>query len=624
LKNNILKLQNIKIILLLILIWLPNSVYCKYSKQYDEQLSKLILTNPNEALIISEQRLLKAELSGDTENQLVTLYLLAQTFDILADSKAFEITVNKGLKLSTNHNNTRFISEFTGLLAYSQEISGNYRDALKNANKAYQLASETNDDRLIAEIMSIRGQIQLTIENYDLAISDIEAAIVIFKKNNDDINTSLNYNLLALLYAALGEADSSLKYYQESDDYDKIKSPYNQAALFYNMGTVFASKQDYKQALQYYSKSRILSTQTNDIYTIAFTNYGMAEIFVLQEKYNEAESALSTVFRVFESNNDILMLLNSNLLLAEIQTINKQFDQALNQLKKADAQSKIIDTPGIYLFYLQQKITYFVAQEMWEEASQLTNQTITLQEKVNRKNEEKLTNELKIKFNAEFDQEKMDLLQNQNKLQKASIKQELTTKKYLWALIVLSLSVLLMTLYAYRNQRKIKKYLYKQSITDYLTNVANRRHIIDKLKQLHIKSISEKSSFALVMIDLDYFKTINDSYGHDIGNEVLIYFAKTAKRIMANIGEIGRIGGEEWLILLPNISIEVLKEKLYELRTAFKDSVSANIPNDCILSFSSGVLISKGQYENHEIMLRNVDIAMYEAKQKGRDQDVFV
>lgn len=61
------------------------------------------------------------------------------------------------------------------------------------------------------------------------------------------------------------------------------------------------------------------------------------------------------------------------------------------------------------------------------------------------------------------------------------------------------------------------------------------------------------------MVDLDYFKSINDNYGHETGNEILIYFAKTAKKIMPNIGEVGRIGGEEWLILLRTLDLDLIK-----------------------------------------------------------------
>lgn len=209
-------------------------------------------------------------------------------------------------------------------------------------------------------------------------------------------------------------------------------------------------------------------------------------------------------------------------------------------------------------------------------------------------------------------------------MQQEAIVQEQARQKYLWGLIVLGFIIFIITYVAFINQRKIKKHMYQLSITDHLTKVSNRRHIVQQLKDLHRHSLTDNTSFGLVMIDLDYFKNINDSYGHDVGNEVLIYFAKTVKNTISGVGEIGRIGGEEWLLLFPNMSIDEIRKYLNEIREVYKSSLSLKIPEDCILSFSSGVIMCSGQYDNHEKMLSDVDNAMYSAKQKGREQDVFL
>ena len=93
---------------------------------------------------------------------------------------------------------------------------------------------------------------------------------------------------------------------------------------------------------------------------------------------------------------------------------------------------------------------------------------------------------------------------------------------------------------------------------------------------------------------------------------------------MSNIGELGRIGGEEWLVLIKSIDEQLIKSKMSELRSKYTNSLPRNIPAQCNLSFSSGVLICTGQYSNYEKMLTDVDKALYKAKQNGRGQDVYV
>ena len=601
---------------------LASSVMAYYSPKYDEHLEKMVLTDPKKSLEQASKDLISAELSGNIEKQLISLYYKAQAYDILSQFDALEKTIEKGYQLAENHNDIRFLSEFMGFKAYLHDMRTEYREALANASRAHRYASETDDKRLISQSLSMRGQVHLSLENYGLAMKDVESAIETFKQNDDKQNLSTNFNLLAIIYSALGDDDSALKFYQESLKFDELKSSYDLSSVYYNIGATYAAKKNYDKAVDYYEKSIEQSLEVNDLYSLAFTNYGIAEILILQDKPLEARKKLSSVFELFSSNQDLLMLFNSHLLMAEIQTINKEYQLAKEHLDLAEKQSKEIDTPSVYIYFYHQKIIYLVAQEMWEEAYDLKKKSAAVRSKVYEKDKEKLISEMQVKFNAKFDQEKLNHLTTQNVLQKKAITYEKTRQKYLLALAILGGVLFFITLYAYRSQKKSKKYLYNLSVTDYLTQVANRRHIMDIFKKIF--SNKSNTNFGIIMIDLDYFKKINDTYGHDVGNAVLIHFAQTAKNIMSDVGEVGRIGGEEWLILLPNIDRHTIKAKLSELRKAYQNVQSEKIPKDCNLSFSSGALINSGKYQSHEEMLHIADGAMYEAKKNGREQDVFV
>jgi len=595
-----------------------------YSEPYDKKLEKLTLTNPNESLKLAKAMYKSAGSIGNTEKKLIALFYINESLLILSANNELEPYIDQGIKLAQQTNNLKFYSEFLGHKTFLSELKGDYQSAAKSASKALQIAYETEDQRLIAIQLALRGQIHLSLENFDLALKDVEQAIETFKKNKDKTRLSLNYNLLAIIYYSMNDFDNAIKYYTESNAYDEIKSPYNQAIYNYNIGAAYINKEDYKMAQQYYLKSKELSEQTKDANTLAFTRYGMAEMYMLQGKTKQAEEELMPVFEVFEDSNDALMLYNSFLLLAEIKIENKRFDQALETLDKAKKLTEIIATPSVKLFYLDMKTQYYVAQELWQEAYKLAKESNLLRIELQKEDKEELVSELKVKFNAQFDQEKLAFLQKQNELQLQSIEQEQTRQKYLLGIIGLSFFIIAFTYLAYRNQKKIKKNLYTLSITDYLTKVYNRRYIIQQLKKLHQKSKNENLSYGLVMIDLDYFKTINDSFGHDIGNEVLIYFANTAKSVIQDTGQIGRIGGEEWLILFPDMSMDQIKSKLNQLRQEYKEAISIKIPKECELSFSSGIILCHGQDESHESILKKVDSAMYQAKQNGREQDVFV
>ena len=613
----------INTILFIVLIF-SNQSFAKYSKPYNEKISNLTILEPDKSLAMARENLGDSQLSGDVEQQLISIYYILESLSVLSKTLEIDAYVQKGLELAKKHHNIRFESEFLSFQSYQQELKGNFHGAVISANKALQLAQEVDDDRLRAQQLAGRAQVQMATENYDLALKDVEAAIVVFKEHDDKVNLALNYNLLAIIYYSINDMDNALKYYKESQNNDEIKSPYNLATTYYNIGSVYVSKEDYEKALEYYKKSSILSKQNNDKTSLSFTNYGIAEVYMLQKKVKESEEILKPTIEIFKETQDELMFFNANLLMAELKTTEKLYPEALTYLDLAEKQKNSMDTPSTNLYYLYQKIDYYEDQKLWKEAYDLTKLVSKAKRKLQDGDREKLVSELKVRFNAQFDQEKLMLLTNQNKLQQEAIVQEQARQKYLWGLVILGFLIFIVTYVAYVNQRKIKKHMYLLSITDHLTKVSNRRHIVQQLKDLHRQSLTDMTSFGLVMVDLDYFKRINDDYGHDVGNEALIYFAKIVKTVIGDAGKIGRIGGEEWLLLFSNISIEEIRKYLNEIREAYKASVSLKIPEDCILSFSSGIIMCSGQYDNYEKMLSDVDNAMYSAKQKGREQDVFL
>lgn len=614
----------LKLTLLLTLAFSVSVSAIYNSNPYDKELENLLLFKPDETLSIALGNLQKAELAGDINKQLISYYYIIESLSIMSRHDEMQQYTDKALAIARANNNIVFQSEFISYQAYIDEIRGDYQSASSHVNKALQLALETEDVKLIASQTSMRGQIHLAMENYDLAMKDVESSIEVFKNNDDKKNLSLAYNLLAIIYIAMQDYDNAIKYYRESEKFDEVKSPFNQAVFHYNLGGTYVMLEDYEKAIENYNKSSEFSRKVNDETTLAFNQYGIAEVYVATKEFKKAEEILPPVIELFAKNGDILMHFNSNLLMSEIKIENKDFAAAENYLKYAEEQANVIQTPSTQLYLNWYKIKFYTSQEMWKEAYELEKQSTKIRKEVQEKDKEKLVSELRIKFNAQFDQEKLELLQKQNELQQTALTQEKTKQKYLWGLVILGVILFFIILFAYFLQLKTKKHLYKLSITDHLTKVANRRHIMNTLQALLIKSRNYNSTLAVILIDLDYFKTINDTYGHDIGNEVLVHFANTACHLIPEKGMVGRIGGEEWLMLIPETDVKLVNRFMSELRERYQRPVPAPIPSNIVLTFSSGIVLSDGQYEKYDNLLKDVDNAMYRAKNRGREQDVFV
>lgn len=155
---------------------------------------------------------------------------------------------------------------------------------------------------------------------------------------------------------------------------------------------------------------------------------------------------------------------------------------------------------------------------------------------------------------------------------------------------------------------------------DLLTSLPNRRLLTDRLQQAMAKARRQQQSLAVCYIDLDNFKHINDKLGHAIGDRVLIATSERLTRTLRNSDTVARIGGDEFILLLPDLKNEaelhaLLRRLMAELKEAL--TIDAYLP---IASASIGVVLFPEDDVDADTLLRHADQAMYVAKENGRSQ----
>ncbi|MEP7294816.1 MAG: diguanylate cyclase [Burkholderiales bacterium] len=161
------------------------------------------------------------------------------------------------------------------------------------------------------------------------------------------------------------------------------------------------------------------------------------------------------------------------------------------------------------------------------------------------------------------------------------------------------------------------------SLTDSLTGLHNRRSILRRLDDLLVSALKMRFPLSVVLLDLDHFKRVNDTHGHGVGDHVLQNFAGLLKGQVRPLDAAGRIGGEEFLLLLPNTHPAGASEILKRLRRTL--SHATLVPGLPTLkpSFSAGVSVAQNA-DVAQTLLDRVDRALYAAKSCGRDTDVVI
>ena len=196
------------------------------------------------------------------------------------------------------------------------------------------------------------------------------------------------------------------------------------------------------------------------------------------------------------------------------------------------------------------------------------------------------------------------------------------------------LTILLVILYKNRSIKKINKeleishrevenknkLLEELSIKDSLTQLFNRNKLDEVLIEESNKSNTSSHLFGIIIIDIDYFKNINDTHGHLAGDKVLKEFAKLLESNLEKQDTVGRWGGEEFLIICSQITMNKLLKKAEKLRKTI-DSNSFSLEDQLTASFGTSIYKKD---ENIDELIKRADDALYEAKSNGRNRIEFL
>lgn len=167
----------------------------------------------------------------------------------------------------------------------------------------------------------------------------------------------------------------------------------------------------------------------------------------------------------------------------------------------------------------------------------------------------------------------------------------------------------------------IEKENERLACVDHLTNLSNRRDFITKAAAELSRAQRYGAPLTVLMIDLDHFKNVNDCFGHHVGDRVLSAFADKLRHCVREVDLTGRLGGEEFAVLLPNTNADEASDVMDRLRAELASAPIANTDQHAIyLTISVGLAELAPSIVSVEAFLSKADSALYAAKRNGRDR----
>ncbi len=586
-----------------------------------QTLAALDLTNASQAVARAQAQIAVARRNFDTQPlRLAALYaVLAQSNSILElDAPAREAVVS-GLALNPPENSPVRLSLMVSYAETVYDVAGLKREVAKLTRAA---AKQPKGSQSEVCLLTTAGWLQHRLNQDDLAVGTLttayrESALAAMGRQR-----ALAAEALSKVMDGMGDFDQALDLTRETIDWEKAHHA-NQmlSGTRYARGEVLLEKRDYTGALAEFVETRRLAQQLDDFQGIAFADLRICESRIGLGQTGAARTSCTAAQAGFGDAGVGHMVKETQALLAHADLDEGKYGPALATL------NHVLDHKGTdivprwvpQLYELRARANaglhnyaeaYADLREYVQRARAATDADRARSGRVLRARF-RVDNE--IERNASLQRE-LSLSKERTDLQREQLQRRTEVMAAGVALIALLIYILTTTQIHRRQLQRI-------ATEDSLTKLPNRRRIAELATAALAQAHARNEPLTLALVDLDHFKLINDACGHAAGDRVLKELAVITRRILANGEVMGRWGGEEFLLLLPGLPLDLAMARVEELRAAALDIKlpESGSTESLRVSLSAGMATSyEGATSLDEIIVR-ADVALYEAKRDGRN-----
>lgn len=520
------------------------------------------------------------------------------------------------LNLSYFYQCRAFYQASKGRLAEQDE---DIRQAQALANKSEDKLAQASVALFAAEASSLRGQhaealVQL-FRGYDL-----------YRQLNQRAGIGYSLESIAVAYRRMSEFDKALEYLEQSEkEYVSPDDKSRLVTLLQQKAFVYADLGQAPEARQLFHRVRQMLADLGEEQYVTSTDIDLMWIANLEGKYAdtlELADAIRPKLAERARKNEGLVINQSLFPLyeGEARAALGQIDQALQLFGQAETLLNQSPNPR-YQLLLQRAWSIAEAKaERYEQAYQRLMQATQLQEQLNSQIKQQREALLRYQFDSDLQKSKNTELLAEQQLNEKQLQAMAQAQRWQYIAIVLFVVLAIIALFYAISQILRNKRLQRLASTDELTQVANRRSILAYAKEVSAKAQQQHQPWALMIADIDHFKLCNDMYGHDAGDEVLAEVARTMQLTMRQMDRVGRSGGEEFLLVLPDTTQHQAQEIANRLRKRIEQLTFNRYPQIHV-TVSIGVTQAARHEEIRETIAR-ADKALYEAKNNGRNQAV--
>ncbi|OEE30312.1 diguanylate cyclase [Vibrio cyclitrophicus ZF170] len=445
--------------------------------------------------------------------------------------------------------------------------------------------------------------------DYQAALNTYLSLIKVFPQGHD----------ISGIYNDVGNLLKELKQYEKSEQYLKEAlilradtSALMKAQVHHSLAELYLSQSQSNLAIKHFQKARTMLSASPHNYGIALTNLGLGKAYTQTHDYELAKTYLVESLSASNELNNNVIRINAYLALSDMFEEQQLTTEALNYAQQALELAEQVTRLKYVAQALLQLSDIHQSLNGYQQAFYYYQRHSAIQLKA-RDIDNRLAFEALDLTHAKYEQElNNSFLTHQTKLDRLRI-EKMEHQRWMYNIIMFVL------LCAASFTVLANKTIRARAAIDAMTKAYNRTEIIRRIKRVrHCQK--NKKQHVLVLLDLDKFKEINDEHGHPTGDRALVHVSNQIRKHLVKGELFGRLGGEEFLIMLTDTKPSEVRERVEELHYAISNSIflsESKKPLNVTASFA--YLATSNALSDFDDLYSVLDQALYQAKSNGRN-----
>ena len=518
-----------------------------------------------------------------------------------------------GMAAAITARDEKTVAYLTVCRGFGREQAGNELGALEDLEFGVSAGRRMGVEDLLAHALVLRGELEYNRGDFRRAVQDLDESYKLFQQLGNTARIRYTLNAMANLYAdpRMGQFERALEYYRQLlPAYEADKDDARVAVTYFNIASTLESMNRLEEALVEYRRGLAIDQKRGDAAEVAEDRRAIGVALYKAGKPGEALRELDLALGHFVKTKDTWGIARTRLSRGITLRMLKRTNESIADLEAAHAHYRPTGNRRYLEKIHEERAIAYAQAGRFSDAYAARVEQLSAQKALEAEAREEQGARLRVQFESEKKDQDNVLLAREN---------ERVRRLQLAVMVLAGIIIAALAAFIVRQVLAARR-LRMLAMVDELTQVPNRRAIMHLAEDQARAARAGGAGFALLALDIDHFKHINDRFGHEVGDRVLRKVVDACRLALRPGDHMGRTGGEEFMVILPGASADSATEVAERLRASVASAEVGDAAAGLKTTVSVGAAVWTNADRSAAEVLSRADASLYEVKRSGRNQ----